>query len=247
MTRTLCQALCVAFFCSASAIFAASLPPPVIRVGFYEFPPYSYSDSEGRAQGSILALTERLLRHAGYQAEFHAQPSARLYASLRDGSVQVWPGAPGKLELAGHTLESRTRLGQINLNLYFRPDTLLPRIPEDLIGRGIIQITGYSYWQPINEMFNDPNLHIQQHRTSTHTAALEMLQRRRGDFLLDYHNPVEQARQHLGMDELPFVVLQRIPLHLIVSKHFPGSEALRDGLDRAYAELQAAGEDLRLP
>lgn len=247
MTRTLCQALFVAFFCSASAIFAASLPPPAIRVGFYEFPPYSYSDSEGRAQGTILALTERLLRHAGYRAEFHAQPSARVYAGLRDGSVQVWPGAPGKPELAGHTLESRTRLGQISLNLYFRPDTLLPRIPEDLVGRGIIQITGYSYWQPVNEMFNDPALHIQQHRTSTHTAALEMLQRRRGDFLLDYQTPVDQARQRLGMSELPFVVLQRIPLHLIVSKHFPGSEALREALDRAYDELQSAGEDLRLP
>ena len=221
--------------------------PVPIQVGFYEFPPYSYSDSQGRPQGAILELTERLLRHAGYTVETRSYPSARLYSALHDGSVHIWPGAPGKPELAEHTLETRTRLGEIVLNLYFRRDTQLPRLPEDLRGRGVIMISGYTYWQPVNEMLDDPALGIERHRTSTHTAALEMLQRRRGDFLLDYQTPVEQARQRLGMSELPFLQLQRIPLKLIVSRQAPNAEALRDALDRAYQELQAAGADLRLP
>lgn len=220
---------------------------PLVQVGFYEFPPHSYSDSQGRPRGAILELTERLLKHAGYRVEIRSYPSARLYGALQDGSVHIWPGAPGKPELADHTLETRTQVGEIVLNLYFRRDTPLPRLPEDLKGRGLIMITGYTYWQPINEMLNDPALQIERHRTSTHTAALEMLQRHRGDFLLDYQTPVEQARQRLGMGELPFVQLQRIPLNLIVSRHAPGAEALRDALDRAYQELQAAGVDLRLP
>jgi polar amino acid transport system substrate-binding protein len=58
---------------------------------------------------------------------------------------------------------------------------------------------------------------------------------------------VDQARTRLGMSELPYVELQRIPMKWIVSRHAPGAEALRDALDRAYAELQAAGEDLSLP
>ncbi len=153
----------------------------------------------------------------------------------------------GKLELREHTLETQTLLGEIVLNLYFRRDTLMPRLPDDLKGRGVIMISGYTYWQTVNEMLNDPQLAVEQHRTGTHTAALEMLQRRRGDFLLDYQTPVEQARKRLGMSELPYVELQRIPLKLIVSNKAPGAEALRDALDRAYDELQAAGEDLRLP
>lgn len=220
---------------------------PPVQVGFYEFPPYSYSDEQGRPQGAILELTERLLEHAGYRAEIRSYPSARLYNALQDGSVHIWPGAPGKPTLAEHTLESHTRLGEIVLNLYFRQDTLLPRLPEDLRGSGVIMITGYTYWQPVNQMLDDPALAIEQHRTRTHTSALEMLQHRRADFLLDYQTPVDQARQRLGMGELPFIQLQRIPLHLIVSRHTPGAEALRDALDRAYQELQAAGEDLRLP
>ncbi|MEX6504132.1 substrate-binding periplasmic protein [Pseudomonas zhanjiangensis] len=243
--------LCLVLFaalCSATShaqpLTARDLAP--VQVGFYEFPPYSYSDSQGRAQGAILRLTERLLAHAGYQAETRAYPSARLYSGLRSGSVHIWPGAPGKPELAEDTLETRSQLGEIVLNLYFRHDTLLPRIPEDLKGRGLILISGYTYWQPTNALFSDPALGIEQHRTGSHSAALQMLQYRRADFLLDYQTPVEQARQRLGMAELPFVQLQRIPLKLIVSRRAPDAEALRDALDRAYEELSAAGEDLRL-
>ncbi len=248
MPKTICLALLAAFFCSLSvAETAPARPTPTITVGFYEFPPYSYTDSQGRAKGAILDLVEHLLRQAGYRAQMRALPSARLYAGLQDGSVQLWPGAPGKPDLLGHTLVSRNKLGEISLNLYFRRDTLLPRIPEDLAGRGIILIGGYSYWKPITDFLDDPLLQMQQHRTSTHAAALEMLQRRRGDFLLDYQNPVETTRRRLGMNELPFVELQRLPLHLIISKHTPNGAALRDALDRAYEELEAAGEDLRLP
>ena len=248
MPRIFCLVLAAAFWGSASPAQSASDGSAApVQVGFYEFPPYSYSDSQGRPQGAILRLTRRLLEHAGYQAELRSYPSARLYNGLRDGSIQIWPGAPGKPELAEHTLETRTQLGEIVLNLYFRRDTLLPRIPEDLQGRGVIVISGYSYWPQINALLQDPLLAIKQHRTTTHSSALEMLQRRRADFLLDYQTPVEQARRRLGMSELPYVQLQRVPLKLIVSRHAPGAEALRDALDRAYQELSAAGEDLRLP
>ena len=73
-----------------------------------------------------------------------------------------------------------------------------------------------------------------------------MLQRRRADYLLDYRAPVEQAMQELGMDDLPFAEVQRLPLRLIYSRHAPGAERLRDDLDRVYQQLKDAGEDLWL-
>ena len=161
---------------------------PVIRVGFYDFPPYSYEDRQGRAQGSLLALTQRLLEQAGYRAELRMLPVARLYAGLQNGSVHVWPGAPGKPELQGYTLESRHHLGHIGLHLYFRADTAPPALPHGLTGRGLILISGYSYWAPYSQWLTDPSLQLQLHRTSSHAAALAMLQRQRGDFILDYQD-----------------------------------------------------------
>lgn len=218
-----------------------------IHVGYYEFPPYSYTDDQGHPSGVGLELTARLLDEAGYQAEFRSYPGARLYNGLIDGSIALWFGAPGKPELAEHTLESRYLLGQIALNLYYRPGTAPPRLPDDLQGRGVILITGYSYWQGINQWLQDPALHITLHRTSRHTAALEMLLRRRGDLLLDYQMPVEQARRSLGIGDLPFVEVQRLQLKLIVSRHAANAVQLRDALDHAYQRLQARGEDLQLP
>lgn len=245
MRRTLVPAL-LACLCQSIAWAQAAPASQAVSVGYYEFPPYSWTDARGQPQGSILALTERLLRHAGYHGEYRSLPGARLYLGLQNGSVQLWAGAGGKSELAGHTYEARNSLGDFNLVLYRRPDTPIPRIPEDLRGRDVIVISGYSYWKQVNDMLADPALGVTTHRTSTHTSALEMLLRKRGDFLLNYQAPVEQARKELDLPPLPFTVLQEIQLRLIASRHASGSRRLLDDLDRAYEELQAAGENLSL-
>lgn len=244
MPRILLAALLVLLCTSTSA--QDSSTPRVVRVGYYEFPPYSWTDLDGKPQGSILVLTERLLRHAGYRGEYRSLPGARLYAAVRDGSVQLWPGAGGKSELQGHTFEARNSLGEISLALYRRTDMPAPDIPTDLRGRAVIVISGYSYWKPVNDLLDDPALAITTHRTSTHASALEMLLRKRGDYLLDYQAPVEQTRRSLGLSSLPATVLQRMQLRLIASRHTSGSQQLLEQLDSAYDELRARGQDLSL-
>ncbi|MBC9249304.1 bifunctional lytic transglycosylase/amino acid ABC transporter substrate-binding protein [Pseudomonas alcaligenes] len=245
MPRLLLAVLLV-LLSSAAAHAQAPAPANVVHVGYYEFPPYSWTDTDGKPQGSILALTERLLRHAGYRGEYRSLPGARLYAAVRDGSVQLWPGAGGKSELQGHTFEARNSLGEISLALYRRAGTPAPAIPLDLRDKSVIVISGYSYWKSVNDLLADPALGITTHRTSTHASALEMLLRKRGDYLLDYQAPVEQTRKTLGLSPLPVTVLQRMPLRLIASRHAPGSQQLLEQLDSAYDELRASGHDLDL-
>src|SRR6218665_1895513 len=157
MRRTLLPAL-LAWLCWAGVLAENAAAEPVISVGYYEFPPYTWTDETGEPRGSVLALTERLLRHAGYRGEYRSLPGARLYAGLQDGSIQLWPGAGGKAELAEHTLESRNLIGEFNLALYYRPDTPPPDIPDGLVGGRLILINGYSYWKAINELIESPAL-----------------------------------------------------------------------------------------
>jgi len=233
----------------AGPCFAASETEPsrTLTVGYYDFPPAIYSDAQGRPQGPVVDLTRRVLEHAGYQARFRGLPSARLYAALKDGSVDVWPGAPGKPELLADTLEGHETLAQISLNLYHRSDTPPPQVPNSLAGRGVIIIGGYNYWPEVNQMLRDPKLGIRLHRTSSHASALEMLQHRRADYLLDYQIPVSQAIQRLGMQALPHVTIHHLPIRFIASRRLTDSQTVLDALDRAYAEMAAAGEDLSLP
>ena len=81
MHRILFPAL-LAWLCCAGAQAAE----PSVNVGYYEFPPYSWTDDDGKPRGSILALTDRLLRHAGYRGHYRSLPGARLYAALREGT-----------------------------------------------------------------------------------------------------------------------------------------------------------------
>lgn len=235
--------------CLAGPCFGASKAEPLrtLTVGFYDFPPAIYSDQQGRPRGPLVDLTRRVFEHAGYQAEFRAFPSARLYAALKNGTVDLWPGAPGKPELVADTLEGRETLTHISLNLYHRSDTPPPNVPESLSEQGVIIIGGYNYWPQVNQMLNDPQLDIRLHRTSSHASALEMLRLRRADYLLDYQIPVSQTLQRLGMPALPFVNIHKVPIRFIASRRLSDSQAVLDALDRAYAEMAAAGEDLSLP
>ncbi|MGC3136638.1 bifunctional lytic transglycosylase/amino acid ABC transporter substrate-binding protein, partial [Pseudomonas aeruginosa] len=57
-----------------------------------------------------------------------------------------------------------------------------------------------------------------------------------------YPAPVEApSRQALAS-----LQLYRLPLRMIVSRHIPGAEALRDRLDEAYDQLRSDGADLTL-
>lgn len=251
--RRIAWLIAMLFYLHASASGLPTLanrlprPLPVLDVGYYEFPPYTYTAPDGSTRGSGADLVRRILLKAGYRANFRSLPSARLYLGLQDGSVQLWAGAPGKPELVGSTLECERTLGHVDLNLYRLPSHAAPRLPQGLTGSRIILISGYSYWKPITDLLDDPHLKLELHRTSTHVAALQMLERDRGDYLIDYQAPVEQARQELNMAPLAFDTLYSVPTKLIVSRHAPDAERLREQLDHAYDELQAAGYEMQLP
>ncbi|MCJ1884661.1 transporter substrate-binding domain-containing protein [Pseudomonas sp. LA21] len=222
-------------------------PLPVLEVGYYEFPPYTYTASDGSTRGSGAEMVRHILRKAGYRARFRSLPSARLYLGLQDGSVQLWAGAPGKPELAGSTLECERTLGHVDLNLYRLASRAAPQLPQGLSGARIILISGYSYWKPVTDLLDDPHLKLELHRTSTHVAALQMLGLQRGDYLIDYQAPVEQACRELGMAPLAFDRLYSVPTKLIVSRRAPDAERLREQLDNAYDALKAEGYEMELP
>nr|MBO2510145.1 bifunctional lytic transglycosylase/amino acid ABC transporter substrate-binding protein [Gammaproteobacteria bacterium] len=219
------------------------LAAPPVKVGFYDFPPSIYTDADGFPQGPMVEVVRKVFARAGYRLETRSLPSARIYAGLQNGSVQVWLG-PAKEQLSEHVLVGRNRLAEIVLNLYYRPDTPEPRLPDDLKGRALVMLSGYNFVPGISRYLEAPELGIVQHRTSTHRAALEMLLRQRGDYLLDYAMTVDSAARELGVPVPPHVELLRLPVYFLVSRHHPDAERLLEALDSAYEALRAEGEDL---
>ncbi len=209
---------------------------PLIKIGYYEFPPYSYTDKHGSAQGSLIELSRTLLMSKDYRVIFKGLPSARLYTQLISGEIDMWLGAPGKPELANHVLESRQQIGEVSLALFYHPDAPAPKLPSDLKDKKIILISGYSYWLPASQWLSDKTLNIRTTRTSQHSSAIAMLMRKRGDYVLNYISPMYSAQQKLGLDglELPYIAINSIALTFIVSRKSAQPEQLLKDLDTAY-------------
>jgi polar amino acid transport system substrate-binding protein len=220
---------------------------PVVIVGYYDFPPSIYTAPDGHVEGPLFDLLTRMLKRGGYTPEFRGMPIARLYNELREGRVDLWAGAPSKEELKGYVLESDRPLAEVRLNLYYRPDTPEPNIPDDLIGRVMIMLSGYSYWPYTRDLLLDPSHEIIQLRTHHRASALELLRRKRGDYLLDYQLPIDQELQRTGQPPLPYVTVETLPIRLIVSRKSDDAPKLLQTLDQVFDQMRASGEDVALP
>lgn len=219
---------------------------PVVVVGYYDFPPSVSTSPEGRAEGPLVDLLTRLLQRAGYAAEFRGLPIARLYNDMREGRVDLWAGAPAKPELAGYVLESDRPLSEVRLNLYYRPDTPPPNVRDELGGKVVIMLSGYSYWPRTRELLFDPTRKVQELRTNHRASALALLLRKRGDYLLDYQLPMEKTIRDAGLSPLPHVTLEALPIRLIVSRKSDNAEVLLQRLDAAFDQMRAEGEDMTM-
>lgn len=220
---------------------------PVVVVGYYDFPPSISTAADGRAQGPLADLLRRMLQRAGYTPEFRGLPIARMYNELREGRVDLWAGAPNQPALESYVLASDRLLAQVRLNLYHRLGTPAPKLPDDLAGKVVIMLSGYTYWPRTRELLLGPDTGITQLRTHHRAAALELLLRGRGDYLLDYQLPIEQTMQAQGLSPLPFVTVESLPIHLIISRKSADPQQLLRRLDAAFDQMQANGEDMSLP
>lgn len=219
----------------------------LLRIGYYDFAPSIYTDEKGQAVGPLVELVERVFARTEYQPLFKRMPIARVYNHLRTGRIDIWVGAPNKDELNEYVIHSQQQLAEVALNLYYRPDTQPPKLPDDLKGRVMILLTGYSYWPKTNALLLAPEQGILQLRTSKRESAFELLARKRGDYLLDYQVPANEVLKEMGVSHLPYVRVESLPIVFVGSRQTANMARILDELDRAYLSLVAEGQEVALP
>ena len=219
--------------------------PDPVRVGMMPFAGYAEMGAAGQATGAGVDIVVRLLEEAGYDYEVRLLPPARVLGGLADGSVEIWPGMLNKPFLEEHTLVTRGDLGLIEIALLRRPETPAVDWPAGLEGKSLITITNYTYTEPLlNALAGVDGL--LRHHSNSHAGALEMLLRGRGDYLLQYVAQVGPLLQARGMPMLPLQIVSSERMRLLISRHSPRAEQLRDDLDAAWVRLHQRGESLDL-
>lgn len=212
---------------------------PVARIGYVAFPPYEYRDSQGQPAGSFIDLTRKVAIEAGYRPVFVYLPISRVYLYLRQGHIDLWPGLTHIPSLEGKVRPSATRPIHVELSAWHLKDTPPIRQFSDLRHQRLILISGYTYGGLAQYLADQGDNDLTY--TSTHQAGVDMLHRRRGEYLLDYRDPVAAIGATNGPEGLEHCFIREREAAWLFSVEDTKSERMRQAFDAAYQRLKATG------
>lgn len=212
----------------------------VVRVAYVEFPPMSYRDVMGEPQGEFVDITRKVAAEAGYELEFIYLPVTRTYLYLQNGTVDVWLGLTGTPALKDDVLESWISPIPVELSAWYREGTAPLDHMDQLQGKMVIVIGGYTYGGILYWLQDHPDIRITE--APNHRSAVDMLKRERGDYLLDYRQPVREVLTQASDAIIRESEVRTRNTAWLFSLASPRASMLREDFDDAYVRLAERGE-----
>lgn len=233
----------------SGTVFAQELPPepPMtspLRVGVLHIPPLAEVQSPTNTSGPLIQYIHRLLHSAGVAYHMEGFPARRLYRNLAAGESQFWIGVKHVPEYEGKVLYSEQPVYNLHLRLYHLPGTPAIQHLSALQNQRLIVIRGYSYGGLLEPLKRRP-MGLQWKDANTNDKALEMLQLRRGDYLLSYAEPIEQLLRQRPQT-LEHEAVQELPMYLVLSLTTPDAERLMARLNQVASEMRLSGETAKI-
>lgn len=213
-------------------------PPQSLRGGYIDFPPLSYTDSSGQAAGEGIELTNRILKEAGFEVTWQEYPLGRIYHSFRHEMIDLWPGSAGVPLIQPYTLETRKAPGMlIQLYAYHLDSTPAIGSLDEIRNKRLILIRGYTYLNKLESLrtYNKDIIIAPNHR-----SALRLLALNRGDYLLDFGRPLEEAAKTVKVEGLQRSLLDQWRLALVVSRALENADEVVHRLDQTFTEKFSA-------
>lgn len=233
----------------SGSVFAKEIPsePSLtspLRVGVLHIPPLAEVRSPTNTSGPLIDYMHRLLQSAGVAYRMEGFPARRLYRNLAAGESQFWVGIKNVPEYEGKVIYSEQPIYSLHLRLYRLPGSPEIRQLSALQTQRLIVIRGYSYGGLLEPLKQRP-MGLQWKDANTNYKALEMLQLRRGDYLLSYAEPIEQLLQQRPQT-LEHEVLQELPMYLVLSRTTPHAESLMARLNQVASNMRLSGETQKI-
>ena len=238
-------AVCIPVSGSADESTSPSWTPPdgyVLKVGYFEFPGLAHTDENGEPAGFVNEITEKTLTHAGIPYEIESFPAARFYDGLSAGKIHLFNGLSSIPAVRESTISSDIELFPIEMRVYWVGDKPPVQKKEDLVGRSVILVRGFTY-KDWGEWIRNPDNGVQFTDTNTHDSGFKMLRRGRADYLLNYKYIDTDVMSRIGeIPDLKIHNLFRWSCYFNVQKDVPDAAGLLKTLEKSYRELIAAGE-----
>ena len=231
--------LLVAALLSTSATAQSGPGAKTLRVAYVEFPPITYQTDDGAPAGSFIELTRKVAAEAGYEPDFVYLPLSRAYLYLSTGRIDVWLGVTGVPSLVDDVLESWVSPLAVQLSAWYREGTPALDHFDLLQGKRVIVIGGYTYGGLLAWLEQNGGIRVTE--APNHRAAIEMLKRKRGDYLLDYRQPVQEVLTEPSDSVIRESEVRTRNAAWVFSLAHPDAALLRDDFDDAYLRLVEKG------
>lgn len=211
-----------------------------VRLGYVEFPPFTYTDSEGSPQGSLIEMLGKIAADAGILLTMTGAPAGRLFPAIAAGSLHLFMGVTTPVEFQGTTLIGDSVVARIEMDAYAMDAAPVVRRPEDLAGRPVIVVKGYSYngWRPALE---DPGNRVALLEVDSAEQGLAALRSRKAPVFLEYTLPMRLALAGRTLPNLKSTMISVVDAHFVLSKRTPDAAATLARLEASFRRLREAG------
>lgn len=192
-------------------------------------------DENGDPENPLLRLAAAIFDKTGIPWHSRRYPAERMFNYLNDGTAEfsMLVKAPS---LSVCCLVSRQPVVGSELRVYYLADKPPIKTREDLIGKRVITIRGYSYGD-LRTYLSDPANAVVINPAVKHDAAFAMLEAGRGDYLLDYIGPAHEVLSGHPIPAIRSTPLSALDVYLVLAKTYPDAK-------NVMARLEAAVETL---
>lgn len=186
-------------------------------------------NDKGQPDTPMTHVAKAIMERAGLSWHATPYPAKRLFENLRSGATNFSILVRAS-SLKGFCIFSKKPVYSTNLNVYYIGDKPPVTSREDLVGKEIITLRGYSYGGLL-KFISDPAHKIVNQEAGTHKAAFEMLKGKRADYLVDYASAAGDILAESPVSGIRSNPLSRLDIFLILSKHYPNAEKLMGKLE----------------
>ncbi len=196
-------------------------------------------NEKGQPDTPMTLVVEALMEQAGLSWHGVPYPAKRLFKNLKEGTTNFSILVKAS-SLKDSCLFSKKPIYSTSLNIYSIGDIPPIKSKEDLIGKSVITIRGYSYAGLIKFISNSSH-NITNEVASTHKSAFEMLKDHRADYLIDYASAAGDILSNKPVKGINSSKLGQLDIYLVVSKLHPHADNLMTKLEEIAGTLDING------
>lgn len=215
-----------------------------LNAAFLHYPPLAYLDENGEAAGRVIDMTNRIAAQSALKLDWKIYPIKRIYKGLQNGEIDIWPGSQAIPALRDTTLETPSIGIEITLCAFSLEGTPPLDTLEDLSRSQLVLIRGFTYRAQLDGILQQS---VRRPIVAPdHSAAMQLLEKGRADYLISYNDPIERALLEYPQPGSKCEVIDRWPLVYVISRQATDARDIASKLTNAY-QREALGDNAREP